>query len=98
VAVADEDSELSLAIHDGGFGRTVPPGDAAGLATVLRNLGTSRTQLAAWARRTDWVRQFSREKILPRFEQMLLAVAPVPALASVAPVPATVEVKVVPVV
>jgi colanic acid biosynthesis glycosyl transferase WcaI len=75
VAVADDSSELSRAIRAGGFGRAVQPGDAAGLAAVLRSLGESRSQLDVWAGCTDWVRQFSRESILPRFEQMLFSVA-----------------------
>jgi colanic acid biosynthesis glycosyl transferase WcaI len=81
VAVADEDSELSHAVREGGFGHTVQPGDAIGLAAALRSLGESPAQLAAWAGRTVWVRQFSRETILPRFEQMLLDVARGPRMA-----------------
>jgi colanic acid biosynthesis glycosyl transferase WcaI len=78
VAVADADSELAAAVHAGGFGRVVPPGDAVELAAVLRSLCESTTQLESWARRTSWVGQFSREAILPRFEQMLLAAARCP--------------------
>jgi colanic acid biosynthesis glycosyl transferase WcaI len=75
VAVADKDSELTRAVAAGGFGCAVQPGDAIGLAAVLRSLGESRAQLGAWAAHTDWVRQFSRESILPRFEHLLLSVA-----------------------
>jgi len=75
VAVADADSELAAAVNAGGFGRAVPPGDAVGLAAVLHGLSESPAQLDAWARRTVWVGQFSREAILPRFEQMLLSAA-----------------------
>lgn len=74
VAVADDDSELAAAVHAGGFGRTVSPGDAPGLAVILQSLSECGAQLEVWAARTNWVRQFSREAILPRFEQMLLAV------------------------
>jgi colanic acid biosynthesis glycosyl transferase WcaI len=73
VAVADEDSELSRAVWAGGFGVTVQPGDAVGLAAILRSLGESSGQLAVWASHTGWVGQFSRESILPRFEHMLLS-------------------------
>ena len=74
VAVADDHSELSAAIRAGGFGRTVPPGDALGLAEILRSLSECSHPLDTWAGRTKWVQQFSREAILPRFEQMLLSV------------------------
>ncbi|AHF92568.1 glycosyl transferase family 1 [Opitutaceae bacterium TAV5] len=75
VAVADEDSELAGAVRAGGFGCTVRPGHAAGLASVLRRLGESRAELDAWGAHTGWVRQFSREAILPRFQQVLLEAA-----------------------
>ncbi|MBC7366178.1 MAG: WcaI family glycosyltransferase [Undibacterium sp.] len=72
VAVADDDSELARALRTGGFGLTVAPADAAGLASVLKLLAKSRAQLDAWSARTIWVDQFSRQNILPRFEEMLL--------------------------
>jgi len=75
IAVADEDSELARAVRDGGFGCVVAPGDADGLASALRQLGEARAPLAGWAARTGWVRRFSRESILPRFERMLQDVA-----------------------
>ena len=75
IAVADDDSELARAVRDGGFGRVVAPGDAAGLAAVLREIAESRASLFGWAARTGWVRRFSREAILPRFERMLQDVA-----------------------
>ena len=88
VAVADPGSELARAVQAGDFGSVVAPGDADGLAGVLRSLAESPAQLAAWAARTDWVRQFSRETILPRFEEMLVAVARAPAPATVLAGPA----------
>ncbi len=75
VAVADESSELARAIWVGRFGAVVPSGGAAELAALLQQLNRARPQLAAWAGRTDWVRQFSREAILPRFEAMLHSLA-----------------------
>lgn len=90
VAVADDDSELSAAVRAGGFGCTVRPGDKAGLAEILRELSECRDPLENWARRTEWVRQFSRDVILPQFEQILVEVAqgthPLPAKDPVAPV------------
>ena len=73
VAVADADSELSAAVRAGGFGRTVAPGDALGLAVILRSLSECGRLLDVWAKRTSWVRQYSRDAVLPRFEQALLA-------------------------
>ena len=75
VAVADATSELARAVREGGFGCAVQPGDAIGLAEVLRRLGRNRAPLEAWSAATGWARQFSRESILPRFEQVLLAAA-----------------------
>ena len=75
VAVADEDSELSRAVVAGGFGCTVPPGDVSGLAKVLNDLAATALPLASWAARTGWVGQFSRDIVLPRFEQILQSVA-----------------------
>lgn len=82
LAVADDDSELARAVREGDFGRTIQPGDAAGLALLLRRLALDRAPLAAWAANTGWVRQFSREAILPRFEQLLLGVGRGPAEAA----------------
>lgn len=84
VAVADESSQLAKAVHAGGFGAVVPPCQAAKLAAVLQGLAQSHAQRAAWAGATGWVKQFSREAILPRFEEMLLNVTRVPELAPVA--------------
>jgi len=93
VAVADADSELSAAIRAGDFGRVVPPGDAAQLAEIMRGLGNARYQLAAWADHTKWVRQFSREAILPRFEQVLRDVARVPGAVAALPLHPAAEAK-----
>lgn len=84
VAVADESSELARAVRAGGFGTVVPPGQAAALADVLRDLGQSRARREEWSGRTDWVKQFSRTAILPRFEAMLQAVTRTPGPAPVA--------------
>lgn len=75
VAVADENSELATAVHEGGFGCVVAPGNAAGLAAALQNLAGSRDVVAEWSAKTTWVRQFAKELVLPRFESVLAAVA-----------------------
>jgi colanic acid biosynthesis glycosyl transferase WcaI len=75
VAVADETSELATAVREGGFGCTIPPGAAAELAALLRNLAGSPEVVQGWAARTVWVQKFARQLILPRFEEVLAAVA-----------------------
>ena len=45
------------------------------LAAVLGDLGSTSHPLESWATRTGWVRQFSRDTVLPRFEQILQSVA-----------------------
>lgn len=90
VAVADAASELAVAVADGGFGCTVPPGDAPALAAVWRRLAESDTQLPAWREGTAWVRRFARGTILPRFAETVLAAARVPGIRPLprpAPVP-----------
>lgn len=75
IAVADASSELAQAVYTGRFGVVVPPDDAMELSALLRGLVQSPGQLAAWARQTGWVQQYSRAAILPRFEEVLRAVA-----------------------
>jgi colanic acid biosynthesis glycosyl transferase WcaI len=75
VAVADESSELAAAVREGEFGGTIQPGDAVGLASLLRQLAGSRELVGAWAKQTGWVRKFAREEVLPQFEAMLVKIA-----------------------
>ena len=73
--VADEESELARAVHDGGFGVNVRPGQATELANVLRRFASDsvwRTQLAA---KTRWVQRFSPAVVLPGFAAQLERVA-----------------------
>jgi len=75
--VADEESELARAVHDGGFGVNVRPGQAGELANVLQRFaGDSiwRTQLAA---KTRWVQRYSPAVVLPGFAAQLERVADV---------------------
>ena len=71
VAVADATSELAQAVAEGGFGCTVAPGSAVALAGALREIAREPGQLARWAEKTEWVRRFAPEEILPQFERML---------------------------
>ena len=52
----------------------VPAGDAAGLSAILQGLSLMPAQLRDWRQHTGWVRQYSRESILSRFEQVLQTV------------------------
>lgn len=76
VAVADEGSELAGAVREGGFGEIVPPGAADRLAELLRRLAGDRDLLARWSGQVNWVRKFSRERVLPEFEAVLASAAP----------------------
>lgn len=75
IAVADADSELATAIRDGEFGATIRPGDAAGLCDLLSRLAESTEVIERWRANTSWVRRFSRDAVLPRFEAALLSAA-----------------------
>jgi colanic acid biosynthesis glycosyl transferase WcaI len=75
VAVADESSELAGAIREGGFGETVAPGAAEGLAEVLRKAAGDRNLLRQWSNQANWVRRFSRDRVLPEFEAVLSSAA-----------------------
>jgi colanic acid biosynthesis glycosyl transferase WcaI len=75
VAVADETSELAAAVHEGGFGCVIRPGEAAELTALLRKLAQDPGTVSAWAQRTVWVRKFARDLVLPRVEAVISAVA-----------------------
>jgi colanic acid biosynthesis glycosyl transferase WcaI len=75
VAVADDNSELAAAIHEGGFGCVVAPGDADGLAATLRRIARSRETAKSWAEKVQWVQKFARGLVLPQFEAVLTSVA-----------------------
>ena len=51
------------------------PGNASALANALQTLARNPRQLAGWAEKTEWVRRFAPEEILPQFERMLSTVA-----------------------
>lgn len=75
VAVADESSELAGAIREGGFGGIVSPGAADRLAEVLQKVAGDRDLLRKWSGEANWVRKFSRERVLPEFEALLASAA-----------------------
>lgn len=73
LAVADEDSELALAIKQGDCGFLVPPGEPETLAQALRKVAaTPPTEIDALrARGAGFVATFSARFVLPAFETRL---------------------------
>lgn len=72
LAIADEESELTRAVRDGGFGLVVPPGSALGLIEALLELQANPERLDVMAERSRWVDRFDRETVLQEAENMLL--------------------------
>ena len=77
LAVADADSELALALAEGGFGLLTPPGDAAELARTLERAAASdATERGAWGERgRRYVGRFEWARVLAEFEAELRRVA-----------------------
>ena len=75
LAVADESSELARAVHEGGFGIVVAPGDAQALLEAAQKMAfAGREQHRQWsANGLAWVDQFRRSRVLEAFEQRLSA-------------------------
>ena len=71
LGVADADSELAVAVVEGGFGRTVPPGRPDLLAASLRELADDPSALARLEAATGWVERFAPGRVLAQFEQRL---------------------------
>lgn len=74
IAVADDDSELALAVTEGGFGRVVSPSTPEPLARELLQLAHTPSTLDAWRTATRWVDRFQRSTLLGAFEEKLRAV------------------------
>lgn len=83
VAVADDESELAAAVREGGFGEIVKPGAADELAETLSRAANDRDLLRKWATEANWVRKFSRDRVLPEFEAVLASAAPNDSLAQI---------------
>ena len=71
LAVADADSELATAVTEGGFGRVLPPQNAAALADELVRLEAAPEVLAGWAARTSWVQVFAAPTVLGGYRREL---------------------------
>ncbi len=72
IAAADGDSELAVAVTEGGFGRVVPAADPAKLAALLVHLAANPEEMTRLRTNTAWVGRFSAEEVLPQFERKLL--------------------------
>lgn len=76
LAVADDDSELAVAVSEGEFGYCVPTGDPQGVARVLDEASANREGLATMGwRGREYVGQFEAERVLKRFETVLREIA-----------------------
>jgi colanic acid biosynthesis glycosyl transferase WcaI len=75
LSVADADSELALALSEGGFGVNVLPGDAAALARAIEKLAAAPEELRQMGERgREYVRQYEADPVLRGFEQVLCEV------------------------
>ena len=76
LAVADGDSELALALGEGGFGLRTPAGDAAALAGALdRAAAMDNAELRAWGEAgRKYVERFEWANVLAEFERTLSAI------------------------
>lgn len=72
ITVADPDSDLALALQEGGFGENVLPGDPKGFARTIVQFTSDRSRLSrmGMAGRT-WVERFSRQTVLEDFAHHL---------------------------
>jgi colanic acid biosynthesis glycosyl transferase WcaI len=75
ITVADRDSELALAVSEGGFGLNVDPNRPDLLADALRRTGADPTLRAELAARTRWADRFQPVHVLPRFMAQLEEIA-----------------------
>lgn len=81
IAVVDDMSEPALTIREHAFGWVVPPGDAAGLADVLRNakaVGATRLQDLGNRARAIAETRYSREAIIAQYMALMNKIMSVP--------------------
>ncbi len=74
LSAADDDSELALAVAEGGFGVNVPTAQPEALAAALKALAADPTRLAALRTATAWVQRFAAPQVLGDYEGVLQAV------------------------
>lgn len=74
LAVADADSELSIAVVEANCGRVVKPGDVDGLATALLDMRSPEKLLTMGQNGKKWVGQYAFDVVHGNFEQELIKV------------------------
>ncbi len=75
LAVADADSELALAVDQGGFGYRVAPGEAARLAQEIERASASVEELRGMGvAAREFVRRFDAETVLKKYQAVIEAV------------------------
>lgn len=68
ITVATDESELALAVEQGGFGINVPPGEAARLAAVIDELAPDAARLERFGRAGRiYVQQFDKRTVLESY-------------------------------
>src|SRR5581483_826450 len=74
LTVADESSELAVALQNGGFGRNVEPGNPAELASTMETMAKNPEMLLEFAEAGfRFVEQFEFGQVLSRFTQQLVS-------------------------
>lgn len=75
ITVADRESELALAVDEGGFGLNVDPKRPEALANALRQICGDPALRSELAERCAWVDKFQPKLVLPRFAAQLEEIA-----------------------
>jgi colanic acid biosynthesis glycosyl transferase WcaI len=72
ITVASPESELAIAVREGGFGINVPPGEPARLAVAIDDLALDRERLHRFGvAGRAYVQQFERSAVLRSFRDEL---------------------------
>ncbi len=74
ITVADQGSELALAVAEGKFGVNVSPEEPWQIARILRELADDPERLERLRAGTGWVRRFAAERVLAEFEARLMEI------------------------
>jgi colanic acid biosynthesis glycosyl transferase WcaI len=76
ITVADPESELAEAVHEGRFGKNIAPGHPAEIATLLDTIANDGSLLSNWgAAGRVYVQQFEKTQVFENFVRELEAIA-----------------------